>query len=157
MPILGQRMEKPAKNSLQCHLFKTESFILKGKVFRGENPASKRMLLRLWKIRDVTNRLCSFTQALSEIFLPEVYFASRSTERDCHLVVPPPAVPCLGFFNCTSLDHWFPNRCLRFSDDKGTIGKNIFQVLTQLKKQACNSQSSVPTPRHLSPENLSGI
>lgn len=97
-----------------------------------------------------------YTVTVRDFFLPEVYFASRSTERDCHLVVPPPAVPRF-FLNCTSLDHWFPNRCLRISDAKGTIGKNIFQVLTQLKKQACNSQSSVPTQRNLSPENLSGI
>jgi len=34
-------MEKLAKSSLQCHLFKPEGFILKGKAFRRENPALK--------------------------------------------------------------------------------------------------------------------
>lgn len=75
-------MEKPAKNSLQCHLFKTESFIPKGKAFRGENPASKRMLLRLWKIRDVTNRLCSFTQSLSEIFFCQRFILPVEVRRE---------------------------------------------------------------------------
>lgn len=98
-------MEKPAKSS---NLFKTGNCILKGKAFRRENSALKQILLRFW----MPPRVFAASQSMTKSFSPEVSFANRSTERDCHLVVPSPAVPCLLFvLNCTGPEQWFTS-CL---------------------------------------------
>lgn len=82
-------MEQLPKSSLQCHFFEPESFILKGETYGREN-----LTAHMENTRRDQPPLQPY-RVTARDFSSQGYFASRSTERDCHLVVPPPAVPRL--------------------------------------------------------------